>query len=76
MEHIRVFFVDMPSGIKGFTVKNDDDSYTILINAGLSHEMQIEAYDHEISHIDNNDYGHFYDVNILEEMRHDSSCIY
>lgn len=69
MEIIQVFIIDMPTFVDGITIKNSDDSYTILINAGLSAEGQCEAYDHEMEHINNHDYDHFYDVNQLELIR-------
>lgn len=70
MEIIQVFIVDMPTSIRGLTVRNEDDSYTILINAGLPHEEQIKVYDHEIEHINNHDYDHMYDASKIEWMRH------
>lgn len=69
MEIIQVFLIDMPAKIEGMTVKNNDDSYTIIINAGLSSIAQCRAYDHEMQHINNHDYDHIYDVNQLELIR-------
>lgn len=69
METVQVFLVDLGPA-RGLTVKNSDDSYTILINNGLSHEAQCAVYDHEVSHIDNKDYDHIYDVSVLERLRH------
>ena len=34
-------------------IKNNDDSYTILLNARLSHERQLECYKHALLHINN-----------------------
>lgn len=70
MEYIRVFLVDLPHTTKGLTVKNNDGGYTILINSRLSEQMQCEAYDHEIAHINNGDFENMYDVSILEHVRH------
>ncbi len=69
MEIVQVRFVNLGPA-KGITVKNNDDSYTILINACLSHEQQCAVYDHEIAHIDNGDYDQVYDVGALEMLRH------
>ena len=69
-EYIQVFLVDMPAAVKGLTVKNCDNGFTIFINAGLSDLAQIETYDHEMDHINNNDYDHFYTVDVLEALRH------
>ena len=70
MEHISVFLIDLPPLVRGFTVINNDDSYSIFINARLSHEMQHAAYDHEIAHIDNHDFDKIYKVDELELLRH------
>ena len=60
----------MDTMVRALTVKNEDDSYTILINARQPYEMQCKAYDHEIEHINNGDYDQMYDVSMLEELRH------
>lgn len=70
MEIIQVFFVDLPSSIRGLTVKNNDDSFTILINVNMSYEAQLAAYHHEMNHIANHDFDHIYDINDLELCRH------
>ena len=70
MEYIGVYLIDLPTSIRGFTVRNADDSYTIIINAGMSDVMQRDTYDHEIEHINNHDYDYIYDINYLENLRH------
>ncbi len=37
-------------------VENEDGSYTILINAKLSQDGQLKAYQHALSHINNEDF--------------------
>lgn len=37
-------------------VPNEDGSYTILINAKLSQEEQLKAYQHALNHIKNEDF--------------------
>lgn len=70
VEYIAVHLVDLPHEVKGFTKKNKDGSYTIMINARLSSEMQIATYDHEIRHIENGDYDNKADVDLIEQQRH------
>ena len=70
MEYIGVYLVDLPTAIRGFTVRNNDDSFSIFINAGMSDVMQRDTYDHEIEHINNHDFDHIYDINYLENLRH------
>lgn len=69
MDYIRIYLMDLPHAVRGYTVKNEDDSYSIFLNARLSAQMQKETYDHEMRHIDHQDYG---DVNVsyLEKIRH------
>lgn len=70
IEYIGVYLIDLPCTVRGFTKKNSDGSYSIIINAKLSNEMQIATYDHEINHIENGDYDKETDVNMLEAKRH------
>lgn len=76
MEYVRIVLQDMPVSVKGFTVYNFDDDgmayYTIFINARLSDQAQCAVYDHEIRHINNNDFDrmHAYTADNLEAMRH------
>lgn len=70
MEIIQVFLVDLPTAVRGLTIRNTDDSYTILINVNLSHEAQCDAYDHEMEHISKRDFDRMHDINNLELTRH------
>lgn len=47
-----VRFVDMPIKVKSF-VERENDYCTIVINARLSREAQLERYKHETDHIKN-----------------------
>lgn len=76
MEHIKVVLVDLPSRIHGATTYflSDDgmEHYIMFLNSRLSAEMQKEAYDHEIQHINNKDFDkmQFISIDYLEKMRH------
>ena len=48
--------IDMDVLVPEQIVKNRDDSYTIFINARLSHNKQLEAYKHALKHIENGDF--------------------
>lgn len=49
---------------------NEDGSYTILINARLSHTGQLEAYKHAMKHIQEEDFQKS-DVQTIEYTAHD-----
>ena len=48
--------IDMEVLVGEQVIKNNDDSYTILLNAKLSHERQLECYKHALLHINNEDF--------------------
>lgn len=52
-------------------VKNEDGSFTILINSRLSHRGQLEAYHHAMSHIENSDFEKT-DVQTIETAAHET----
>ena len=56
MEDINVQFMDMDTMIPEHLVKNDDDSYTIFLNARLSKDSQLKYYCHALKHIIGNDF--------------------
>lgn len=61
----------MPGTIKAYTVNNKDDTYTIVLNARLSHEQHLISYKHELQHIMNGDYNsRSNDVGIIEINAH------
>ncbi|MEG1930547.1 MAG: hypothetical protein RR131_05360 [Anaerovorax sp.] len=72
MEYIGVYLIDLPVAFKGYTTKNEDCSYMIIINARLNSEMQIATYDHEIAHINNGDYDCCRQVGGVELIRHNT----
>ena len=68
-DSVRVRYMKMPHGIKGFTVREDVDSYDIYINPTYTYESQMETIEHELLHIKKGDFEKDYDVNRLETMR-------
>lgn len=52
----QVIYEDMPSKIKGFTIKNGDDTFTIIINGRLNAEQQRSIFLHELKHINDGDF--------------------
>ena len=70
MEDINVQMHDLPTTIASFVVSNVDDSYTIILNARLTHDRLILAYQHEIAHIHNGDYNTGKNVDLIEVYAH------
>lgn len=57
MDDINVQLLNMDTKIPEHLVKNDDESYTIFLNAKLTHENQLKSYYHALKHIERNDYN-------------------
>lgn len=62
-EFINIVLYDEANGIPGSVWHNEDDSYTIFIDAHMSIEHQQEVLRHELFHIFN---GDFYKDNVQE----------
>ncbi len=56
MENINVQIMDMDTMVPEHLVKNEDNSYTIFLNARLSKENQLKSYYHALRHINENDF--------------------
>lgn len=52
----NVLFMKLPSRVKGYVCKNEDDTHTIILNSRLSIEQNKQTYVHELKHIENNDF--------------------
>lgn len=63
MDDINVQLLNMDTKIPEHLVKNEDESYTIFLNAKLSHENQLKSYYHALKHIESNDFSK---VNVQE----------
>ena len=53
---VLVKFADLPCRVKAVSIENEDGSYTVILNSKLNYEQNLEGYQHEIRHIDNNDF--------------------
>ena len=57
MHQIVVRFLEnAPAGFHGMVVRNDDDTYTILLDPNDSVHQNQETYMHELKHIENDDF--------------------
>ena len=66
--NIILIYQKMPFHVRALTHKNDDGSYTIIINKNISTERQKEAVLHELTHIEGNDFSAESQATLLEEM--------
>ncbi len=61
--------INFPNSGNEMVIKNEDGSYTILINAKLSDQGQLLAYKHALKHITNEDFEKI-DVQEIEHAAH------
>ena len=67
---VNVFLRDFPNTKESEVItENSDGSYTVFLNARLSHDRLIEAYRHALAHIDNEDFRKE-DVQLIELEAH------
>ena len=59
----------LPTSIRSFVVCQDED-FTIVVNDRLSYENLLQAYAHELYHIQNGDFEKKTDVNAVERNAH------
>lgn len=72
MDAMIIRMIELPWGVKGLTVKDEEGDFNVYINSRLSEDKRVEAFEHELDHIKR---GHFYDqkpvfVKELETKNH------
>ena len=72
---IFVKLIDLPVTVKALVHRNDDDSYTIILNSRLCREQNVRSYLHELQHIDNADLESFEAADSLEYKRHEGRAV-
>lgn len=67
-DYINVQILDFGNSIPAVVTINDDGSFSIFLNARLTYEKRLEAYWHEIRHIQNQDFYSEMSVDGLETV--------
>lgn len=65
-EDYRIEYIDLPVRVKGLVALDDDGFPTILINARLSHDVQLATINHELEHIEHDDMYSDDDIRAVE----------
>lgn len=74
LDDINVQILDMDTKVPEHLVKNNDDSYTIFLNARMSRENQIASYYHALKHITEDDFQKE-NVQEIEKSTHSSKIL-
>ena len=67
-EDIVVRVVDLPCGVRGFTIMDEDGRYNIYINAKLNSFMRRKAFEHEMEHIHRGDWQTDLPIWLVEQI--------
>lgn len=70
MDEVITRLFNLPTTIRGYTVRDKNGDYNICINARISHEDQLEAYEHELRHIQRGDFQTSTPVDLIEIYAH------
>lgn len=71
MDNYMVIYKNLPEKVNAFTMYHaGDDYYTIVLNARQSFATLQKAFKHEISHIQNNDFQQYKNVDSVERYAH------
>lgn len=71
MENVRTQYYNLPNTIGGFTVSTPDGWYTVILNQNLSHQKNVETYQHELEHIRKGDFDRKCSVGLIEIFAHE-----
>ncbi len=61
---------DLPFGVKGFVVHDENDDYTIFLNDRLGLDINLKTLGHELEHIENGDLYATDEADYIELDRH------
>lgn len=57
LSEVNVQIIDFGNSVPATVTINEDGSFSIFLNARLSYERRLEAYMHELRHIESNDFN-------------------
>lgn len=63
-----VYYEKLPWKIHGMVTPNDDTTFTIIINSRLSDSQKKSALDHEVNHIESEDFYNGLPIELVENL--------
>jgi Zn-dependent peptidase ImmA (M78 family) len=68
MKDVFIHVIPLPVSVRGVTVTDENNDYNIYINANLSQDQQKKALEHELKHIERDDFESFEDIREIENI--------
>lgn len=63
-----VVYETLPRKVRGFVTVNEDSTYTIVINSLLPESQRKATFDHEVDHIENEDFYNGVPIQKVENL--------
>lgn len=60
--------IPLPCNLCGMVTPNDDGSFSVYINADIDDQRKKEALDHELEHIENDDFYNGRPITEIEDI--------
>lgn len=73
-QDVNVQIMNLPGKQNEIVIENEDGTYTVVIDAQLSNEGRLHAYEHAWKHINNNDFERN-NVQHIEVVAHDTQAL-
>jgi len=68
---LRTILIDLPLKCRGYIYEDmETGEKCCVLNARLTHEANLKAYEHELRHLKNNDLDSAVDINLCENLTH------
>ena len=67
---IFVRLIEMPTCCGGMTIQDEDGNFNVYLNANLSEERRMKAFEHEMFHINHDDFESLLPVDRIEHTAH------
>lgn len=66
MENVFLRYIPLPATVKGLTIQDSEGNYNVYLNARLTHEANLDTFQHEIQHIRNDDFSKYAHIREIE----------
>lgn len=76
MNDVITVLANLPPTIGGYALRDLNGDYTIVLNARMSRERQLETYRHELKHILHDDFSNTRSADLIEIRAHQKEETY
>jgi hypothetical protein len=66
-DEIFLRYVALPATIRGLTVQDEEGKYNIYLNSRFTHESHTKTLQHELEHIEGNDFSKALHIKDIEK---------